>query len=83
MTSATTRRSYACSQARTAFAPRLPVSLSVRSGRVVAGHALAKFLEMRDTEIYLLTGELMSGHTLKHLAAAAAVLPVLDALRRV
>ncbi len=64
-----------------AFAPRLPGALPVRWGWVVAGYAVAKLLEMRDAEVYALSGELVSGHTLKHLAAAAAVLPVVAALR--
>ncbi len=34
---------------------------------------LAKFLEYFDTEIYQSTGQLMSGHALKHMAAALGV----------
>jgi hypothetical protein len=65
-----------------AWAPRLEGSLPVRWGLVVAGYALAKVLEMHDTETFQWTGGWVSGHSLKHLAAAAAVLPVVAALRR-
>lgn len=39
---------------------------------VAAWYGLAKFLETFDRQIFALDGELVSGHTLKHLAAAMA-----------
>lgn len=44
-------------------------------------YALAKVVEGLDRAIFSLTGELISGHTLKHLLACAAVVPVAWALR--
>jgi len=48
----------------------------------VALYALAKVAELFDHEIYAATGSLISGHSLKHLLAAAAVFCVLLMLRR-
>ena len=48
----------------------------------LAAYALAKVLEFRDHEFYDLTGHAMSGHTLKHLLAALAILLVYLMLRR-
>lgn len=47
---------------------------------MLASYALAKIFEGLDGEIYMLAGEWISGHTLKHLAAtvaAAFVIPML------
>jgi len=38
---------------------------------MIAGYALAKGLEHFDAQVFALTGQAVSGHTLKHLAAAA------------
>jgi hypothetical protein len=57
------------------------LALPVRWGAVIGAYALAKLLEVGDHAVFELTGELVSGHTLKHLAAAGAALPVLCALR--
>jgi hypothetical protein len=43
-------------------------------------YALAKLLEFLDREIYSL-GSIVSGHTLKHLAAAAASFAILRLLQ--
>lgn len=43
----------------------------------VALYGLAKFFELYDREVYTFTGEWLSGHTLKHLLAAAAVYVIL------
>ena len=43
-------------------------------------YALAKLLEFLDEKIYSL-GSIVSGHTLKHLAAAAASLAILGLLQ--
>jgi hypothetical protein len=49
---------------------------------VAAGlYALAKLFEFTDAEIYSL-GQIVSGHTLKHLATAAAGFAILEYLRR-
>jgi hypothetical protein len=45
-------------------------------------YGLAKLCELQDREIYRLTGELISGHTLKHLLAAMALYVLLWALQR-
>lgn len=45
---------------------------------VVGWYTLAKFLELGDGIVYWASGELVSGHTLKHLAAAMAALPILS-----
>ncbi|MBB5204794.1 hypothetical protein HNQ51_002108 [Inhella inkyongensis] len=58
-----------------------PGALGVRWAWVLAGYGLAKLCENQDAAIFALSGEWISGHTLKHLAAAAAVVPVLWPLR--
>jgi len=40
-------------------------------------YALAKTVEIYDREIFVMNHELFSGHTLKHLFAAAGVLSIL------
>jgi hypothetical protein len=52
----------------------------VRWVLVVVTYAAAKLLEVGDHEVYALTGQLVSGHTLKHLLAALAIVPVIAAL---
>ena len=47
---------------------------------VVAWYALSKVLEHFDREVFELLGHTVSGHTLKHLAAALATLVVLRML---
>jgi hypothetical protein len=65
-----------------AFQAPAPGALGVKWGWVLAGYALAKGLEGNDELIFHATGELVSGHSLKHLAACLAVLPVLSKLRQ-
>jgi hypothetical protein len=55
-------------------------TLAVRWGWVIAAYALAKLLEMHDHQIYAWTGQWLSGHSLKHIAAATSALPLLAAL---
>jgi hypothetical protein len=55
-------------------------ALDIRWLLVIAAYASAKVLEMGDHEVYRLTGEWVSGHTLKHLLAALAAGPVITAL---
>ncbi|MGV3571986.1 MAG: hypothetical protein ACO1PB_15420 [Ramlibacter sp.] len=59
-----------------------PGEIEVRWWLVLAAYAVAKLFEAGDAAIHAATGELLSGHTLKHLMAAAAAWPVIGALRR-
>lgn len=63
-----------------AWRPLQPEALGVRWGWVLTAYALAKLCESLDAPIYELTAGVVSGHTLKHLLAAAALGPVLWAL---
>ena len=45
-------------------------------------YALAKLLEISDSDVFDVSGHLISGHSLKHGVAAAAAWPVLRALRQ-
>lgn len=58
-----------------------PGAIGVRIGALIAWYAVAKALELGDATVFHATGELVSGHSLKHLAAALAAWPVLAALR--
>jgi hypothetical protein len=49
---------------------------------VLFAYGVAKVLELNDEAVFELTGHAVSGHTLKHLVAAAATLPVVAALGR-
>ncbi|MDO4794643.1 MAG: hypothetical protein Q4A28_01695 [Brachymonas sp.] len=55
--------------------------LGVAWWQVLLFYALAKVCEMGDHAFWQLTGEIISGHSLKHMVAAAAVWPVLQALQ--
>jgi hypothetical protein len=55
-------------------------ALDIRWMMVIAAYAAAKLLEMHDHEVYRLTDELVSGHTLKHLVAALSAAPVIAAI---
>lgn len=57
--------------------PILPVSY----GWVVLAYGVAKLLELHDADAWQLSHHGLAGHTLKHLMAAAAVLPVLVAVK--
>ncbi len=56
-------------------------SLGVSLYAVVAWYALAKVFESNDHAIFEVTGHFISGHTLKHLAASLAALPIIRALK--
>ncbi len=56
-------------------------ALGVSVGAVIAWYALAKWLELNDGTIFEATGQWVSGHSLKHLAAACAAWPVLHLLQ--
>jgi len=53
---------------------------SIRLYGVIAFYALAKLLEMADHAIFEATHQVISGHSLKHMVAALAALPVIAAL---
>jgi len=57
-------------------------AVGVRIGALLALYAVAKVFELGDEAIFHATGELVSGHTLKHLVAALAVFPVWLAVRQ-
>lgn len=54
--------------------------LPVRWALLVTIYALAKLLELGDHAVYEWTGQLVSGHSLKHVVAAFAAWPVVAAL---
>ena len=47
---------------------------------VVFWYALSKLLELFDVEVFAMCGQMISGHTLKHMAAAVATLVILRML---
>ncbi len=57
-----------------------PGALGVPLGGVIVFYVLAKLLELGDATVFEATGHMVSGHTLKHLAAAFAAWPVIRAL---
>lgn len=63
-----------------AMLPRRCGALAVHLGAVIAFYGVAKLFEAADHAVLEATGQWVSGHSLKHLAAAAAALPVLSAL---
>jgi hypothetical protein len=54
--------------------------LEVRWAWVLLAYVVAKLLEVGDQQVFHASGELLSGHTLKHVAAALAAWPVIAAL---
>jgi hypothetical protein len=63
-----------------ALARPMPHAVGLRLGAVIFFYVLAKAFELGDHAIYEATQHRVSGHTLKHLTAALAGLPVLLAL---
>jgi len=59
----------------------LPGAPAVRWGVVIGVYIVAKLCELADHAIFRATGELISGHSLKHLVAACAAWPVIGAWR--
>jgi hypothetical protein len=57
-------------------------AVGLKLGWVIFFYALSKVFELTDHPIYEATQHLVSGHTLKHLTAALAGLPVLLALKK-
>ena len=60
--------------------PRRDGALALHLGAVMALYALAKLFEAADHAVFEATGQVVSGHSLKHVLAAAAAWPVLAAL---
>lgn len=58
----------------------LPGALPVRWTLVLLAYAVAKLFEGNDHALYMATGELLSGHTIKHVVAAFAAWPVIAAV---
>ena len=56
-------------------------AIGLKLGWVLFFYALAKLFELADQPVFEATRHLVSGHSLKHLAAALAALPVLHALQ--
>lgn len=54
--------------------------LQIRWTLVIAWYALAKVLELADHAVFDLTGQLVSGHSLKHVVASLAAWPVVLAI---
>ncbi len=65
-----------------AFLPKRAGALALNRGGVVAWYGAAKLCELWDANVFAFTGYWVSGHSLKHLLAAGAALPVLLALHR-
>lgn len=63
-----------------ALARPRPDALGVPLGGVIVFYVLAKLFELGDVTVFDATGHMVSGHTLKHLAAALAAWPVIRAL---
>ena len=57
-------------------------ALVLQLGALIAWYAAAKVMELADHSVYEATAGSVSGHTLKHLLAAGAALPVLFAMAR-
>lgn len=60
----------------------LPDGYGFKLGACVTWYALAKLAELGDDSLFHLSGEFLSGHTVKHLLASLAVLPLLLPLAR-
>jgi thiamine transporter ThiT len=58
-----------------------PGALGVRWAVLIAIYAIAKLLELGDAAVFHASSDLVSGHSLKHIAASLAALPVICALR--
>ena len=61
---------------RPARAGTWPIPLAA----VIAAYAIAKLFEVNDDTVFSLSGQWVSGHTVKHVMAALAAIPVIFAL---
>ncbi|MEY9425078.1 uncharacterized membrane protein (DUF4010 family) [Bradyrhizobium ottawaense] len=57
------------------------LAMGVWGSERLRAYVLAKLFELGDALIFEATGHVVSGHTLKHLAAALAAWPVISTLR--
>jgi hypothetical protein len=64
-----------------AVQPKQAGALGARWSVLIAIYVVAKLFELGDESVFKATGELMSGHSLKHIVASLAALPVISALR--
>lgn len=62
--------------------PRSQGTPSIHLGALIALYALAKLLEAQDTQVFEFTQGFISGHSLKHIAASLAAVPVILALKK-
>ncbi len=62
--------------------PRSKQMPSIHLGALIALYALAKLFEAQDAQVFELTQGLISGHSLKHIAASFAAWPVIVALKK-
>ncbi|SFM99073.1 hypothetical protein [Variovorax sp. OV329] len=56
--------------------------LDLKLGWIIAAYAVAKVLEVGDGPVFEWTQHIVSGHSLKHVVAALAALPVLYSIRQ-
>lgn len=62
--------------------PATPGALRLPWGVLLAAYVVAKGFEVFDRDLWALTGGLVAGHALKHVAAALGVVPLVRILRR-
>lgn len=62
--------------------PRSKHMPSMHLGALIVLYALAKLFEAQDTQVFELTQGLISGHSLKHVAASLTAVPVILALKK-
>lgn len=67
--------------AQLARQPLAADAIGIRLNRVIGLYLLAKALELSDAIVFHASAELISGHSLKHFAAALAAWPVMIAIR--
>ncbi|HYW57094.1 MAG TPA: hypothetical protein VE934_09040 [Polaromonas sp.] len=58
----------------------VPGALAVRWGWVIVIYAIAKLFEQTDEAVYALSAQLVSGHSIKHVIASFAAVPVIAAI---
>ena len=62
--------------------PAAPGALRLPWSVLLAAYVVAKGFEVFDREVWALTGGVVAGHALKHVAAALGVVPLVKGLRR-
>ena len=63
-----------------AWVKPIPGALAVRWGWVIVIYAIAKIFEQADEAVYALSSQLVSGHSIKHVVASFAALPIISAI---